>query len=231
MIEPVRYGLIRSSRASSGGTTRATPLPGRLPHRCGPGSSRIKHVLLAWTGANSCCAAEAPAHVAHPTRQAASAGGAPKSAGASPKRKTNTSRSSSLSEQASKRSIYIFQKLTSYFPLSLCNSHAVTTYEWNGGQTYALCEPPPPPPLFREGGSAYVGSEADVCALRAPTPHPIHLFIRHMRWASRGLDERRDVKGSQENAAAGPGARAGGACGGTAVGGRGGGDAVATPPA
>ena len=78
--------------------------------------------------------AEAPAHVAHTTRQAASAGGAPRPAGAA-KCKASTSRSSSLSGRVSKRSslpnsrIPKFQLIQVIFPLSLCNSHAVTTYE------------------------------------------------------------------------------------------------------
>ena len=82
----------RAARASSSssGSSRAqsstSSSPGQVQIRVAP-----------------CMQAEAPAHVAHTTRQLASAGGAPRSAGAA-KRKTSTIRSSSLSGPISKRS-------------------------------------------------------------------------------------------------------------------------------
>ena len=89
-------GLKYSSKVLSGGTRRAAPRPGLLPHRQGPRSSPSSSTGQVRIRVAQCMQAEAPAHVTHPTRQAASAGGAPSSAGAA-KRKASTSRSSSLS--------------------------------------------------------------------------------------------------------------------------------------
>ena len=72
----------RAARASS---SSSGPSGARSSTSSSPGQVRIR--------AAPCMHAEAPAHVAHPTRQVASAGGAPRPGGAA-KRKAITSRSS-----------------------------------------------------------------------------------------------------------------------------------------
>ena len=91
----------------------------------------IKHILLAWAGANSCCAVHASRgagsrRAPNSAGRAASAGGTPRSAGAA-KLKARTSRSSSLSGRVRKRCslpnsrIPKISTYSSYFPRSLCN--------------------------------------------------------------------------------------------------------------
>ena len=129
------HGSRCAPKASSGGTTRAAAQPGRLSRRWGP----LAHNQAHWASSSPgqvqirvapCMQAEAPAHVAHTTQQAASAGAPPRSAVAA-KHKASTSRSLSLSGRASKRSslqssrIPIISTYSSYFPLYLCNGYAV----------------------------------------------------------------------------------------------------------
>ena len=108
---------------------------GRRASSSSSGSSRAQSRTSSSTGQVQIIVAprmqaEAPAHVAHTTRQAASAGGASRPAGGA-KRKASTSRSSSLSGRVSKRRslpnsrIPKFQLIQVIFPLSLYN----TTYE------------------------------------------------------------------------------------------------------
>ena len=83
---------------------------GRLAARSSPSSSQSARARSSTCSSSGqvrilvalCKQAEASAHVAHPTRQAASAGGALRPAGAA-KRKASTSKSSTLSGQVNKR--------------------------------------------------------------------------------------------------------------------------------
>ena len=73
------HGSRCAPKASSGGTTRAAAQPGRLSRRWGP----LAHNQAHWASSSPgqvqirvapCMQAEAPAHVAHTTQQAASSG-------------------------------------------------------------------------------------------------------------------------------------------------------------
>ena len=103
--EPVLYGLRCSSRASLGGTTRAAarPLAGRLLRRRGPRARDEAHDDAAHLPPPDRCelvlrraCKQRHRLTSSPTRQAASAGDAPRPTGAV-KRKVSPSRSSSLS--------------------------------------------------------------------------------------------------------------------------------------
>ena len=100
-MEQVLYGFKSSSKESYAGRRAARA------SSSSSGSSRARSSISSSprqvrTRAALCKQAEASAHVAHPTRQAASVGGAPRPASAA-KRKASTCRSSSLSGQVSKR--------------------------------------------------------------------------------------------------------------------------------